>query len=190
MPLVGGFSILLGSQVDDVSHAQALNFRGAAIGGKGALDDSQRPVWLDSFGESHKFLAVGQRGFDVLSDCAAALSVRQSDSFRSTGLTLDKTGFELMQELRKKPMALDAASCFLVEGCGRFSQVFWELAPIPVDVQPHADHLKRLRSRSRSTFAQDAADLAFAEEHIVRPFDCDAGCGNQFDGFSRSQGSQ
>jgi hypothetical protein len=34
------FSILLGSEVDDVGHAEVLNLRGAAIGGKGALDDS------------------------------------------------------------------------------------------------------------------------------------------------------
>ena len=120
--------------MDDVSYAQALNFRGAAIGGKGTLDDSQGSVWLDSFGESHKFLAVGQRGFDVLSDCAAALSVGQRDSLRPAGLTLDKTNFEFLQELRKKPMALDMAACFLIDGCGRFSQVFRELAPIPVDI--------------------------------------------------------
>src|SRR5262245_10277807 len=95
-----------------------------------------------------------------------------------------------MQELCKEPIALDAASCFLIDGCGRFSQVFRELILISIDIQPHADHLKRLRSCSRSTFAENAADLAFAEEDIIRPFYCNASCGNQFDGFSRSQGSQ
>ena len=34
------FSILLGSEMNDVGNAQVLNVRGAAIGGKGALYDS------------------------------------------------------------------------------------------------------------------------------------------------------
>src|SRR5262249_32049129 len=95
-----------------------------------------------------------------------------------------------MQELCKKPIALDAASCFLIDGCGRFSQLFRELVPIAIDIQPHADHLKRLRSCSPSTFAENAAGLAFADEDIIRPFYCDASCGNQVDGCSGSEGSK
>ena len=34
------FSILLGSEMNDVGHAEVLNVWGAAIGGKGALYDS------------------------------------------------------------------------------------------------------------------------------------------------------
>ena len=175
--------------MNDVGNAEVLNVGRAAIGGKGALYDSECTVLLNGFGQSYNFLAVGQRGFDGLPDRTAALLVGEGDSLRSMGLKLFNTCFKFVQELRKKPIAFDGVSCFMTDGCGRFSQVFWEVVPISVDVQPNADDLKRSGSCHRSTFAEDAANLTFGDEYIIRPFHRDACCGNRFDGFSRSQGS-
>src|SRR6185295_1073904 len=172
----------------DVRHAEVMNVREAAIGGKRVLYNSKCTVLLNAFGQTNKFLAVGQRGPHGLSDRTAAMPVGEGESLRSTDLEFFNACFKFVQKLREKSVAFEGVTCLMTDGCGHVPQVFREVVPTPVHVQPNADNLKRSGSCHRSTFAKDAADLAFGDEEIIWPFYRDVDCGNRFDGFSRSQG--
>src|SRR6476659_8255692 len=120
-----------------------MNVREAAIGGKRALYNPKCTVLLNAFGQAGKFLAIGQRGPHGLHDRTAALPVGEGDSLRSMELKFFNACFKFVQELREKTVAFEGMTCLMTDGCGRVLQVFREVVPTPVHVQPNADNLKR-----------------------------------------------
>ena len=83
----------------DVRHAEVMNVRESAIGGKWALYHSKCTILLNAFGQAGKFPAVGQRGPHGLPDRTAAMPVGEGDSLRSTDLEFFNACFKFVQEL-------------------------------------------------------------------------------------------
>ena len=71
---------MLGSEMDDVGHAELPNDRGTSVGGKRALGDPERAIPADGLSHADEFFAVRQCDAYRFSECAAASLVGESHS--------------------------------------------------------------------------------------------------------------